>query len=62
MRFTWWIGRAGDGDDGAAIGVGDDAAVSLDALRVDLRAHQWELCIHPECGGVVDDRCPGAHR
>ena len=46
-----------EGDDGGAVGVGDDAALpslqTANVFWVDLRNDQWHSLCHPEGGAVV---------
>ena len=48
-----------EGDDGGAVGVGDDAAVPLHVLGVDLGDDQRHLGIETEGAGVVDEHRAG---
>ena len=52
---------SGDGDDGGAVGVGDDALVVLHILGVDLRNDQRHIGVQTECGGVIHEGGTGCH-
>ena len=47
--------QGGDGDDGGAVGVGDDAFVLFDGFGVNLRDDERDGGVHAEGGAVVDD-------
>ena len=50
-----------DGDNGGAVGVGDDAAVPGHILGIDLGHHQRHLGIQTERGGVIHKYRAGFH-
>ena len=51
----------GDGDDGRAVGVGNNALVPLHILRIDFRHNQRHVGIQPEGGGIVHKDRTGLH-
>ena len=51
-----------DGDDGRAVGIGDDALVAGDGAGIDLWDHQRYLRVHSESRGVVDHDGAGRDR
>ena len=48
-------GHRRGGDDGGAVGIGDEALVPGDVLGVDLGHHERDLGVEPVGAGVVDD-------
>ena len=50
-----------DSDDRGAVGIGNDAAMLLHVLGVDLRNHQRHVLPKPEGGGIINKHGSGLH-
>ena len=51
-----------EGDDGGAVGVGNDAAVFFAVGSIDLRHHEWHMFLHAKGARIIHHDRPGIHR